>query len=281
MSEPVNLKAYFERIGFSGSIAPTLSTLETLHALHPATIPFENLDPLMGRPVRLDQKSLEKKLLAERRGGYCFEHNHLFWRVLLDLDYTVRGLGARVLWNRPEGTQRPISHMVLAVEISGSTYIADVGFGGMTLTAPLRLRNGAEQETPHETFRLTETDGTWRLDVAIGEDWRGVYAFDMTEFAEPDFAPINTALSTDAASRFRTSLIAGIAPKEGRHTLAGTRLGHYPVEGEASHVELDGLEAVKTALHDVFGIALPPAEELDPALATVLGLELPPPAPAD
>ena len=69
MSQKVNLNAYFERIGFAGSIAPTLATLELIHALHPAVIPFENLNPLLGLPVNIDLQSIEKKLLAEKRGG--------------------------------------------------------------------------------------------------------------------------------------------------------------------------------------------------------------------
>src|SRR5690349_12077583 len=96
MSDDPNIDAYFERIGFSGSIAPTLQTLETLHALHPAAIPFENLDPLMGVPVRLELKNLEQKLLFDKRGGYCFEHNLLFKAMLEDLGYDAAGLAARV-----------------------------------------------------------------------------------------------------------------------------------------------------------------------------------------
>ena len=137
MSEKVNLNAYFERIGFAGSIAPTLATLELLHALHPAVIPFENLNSLIGEPVLLDQPSLERKLLADKRGGYCFEHNLLFMRILRDLDYTVRPLLARGLWTNPDNQE--LSHLVLLVEINGQNYLADVGHGGLTLTTPLRL----------------------------------------------------------------------------------------------------------------------------------------------
>src|SRR5690606_12496335 len=154
MSQKVNLKAYFDRIGFAGSIAPTLATLEAIHALHPASIPFENLNPLLGLPVELDLDAIGRKLLAERRGGYCYEHNLLLMAVLRELDFTVRGLVASVLWNRPEPHEGPPTHMLLAVDISGATYIADVGFGGMTLTAPLKLKADSEQSTPHETFRL-------------------------------------------------------------------------------------------------------------------------------
>src|SRR5215217_165626 len=138
MSQKVNLNAYFERIGFAGSIAPTLATLELLHALHPDSIPFENIDPVMGRPVLLDQASLEQKLLHKGRGGYCFEHNTLLMNVLRDLDFTVRSYAARMLWGHPEGGARIISHMVLVVDISGTSYLCDVGSSIFILTAPLK-----------------------------------------------------------------------------------------------------------------------------------------------
>jgi len=270
MSESVNLKAYFDRIGFSGSIAPSAATLESLHALHPAVIPFENLNPLLGLPVQLDQKSLERKLLSEKRGGYCFEHNLLFMRVLADLDFNVRPLGARVLWNRPEDTEAPVSHMILAVEISGNTYIADVGFGGLTLTAPLRLRDGSEQETPHETFRLIDKEGVWHLEARIGEDWRVLYTFDLSPFEEATYAPINLDLATDPKSRFRTNLVAALSPKDARHALAGTRFSTYRNDGTHERRDLGDIDEIKEVLTDVFGISLPSSDALDPALQRII-----------
>ena len=91
MSDDANIDAYFERIGFSGSIAPTLQTLEILHQLHPAAIPFENLDPLMEVPIRLELRNLEQKLLFEKRGGYCLEQNLLFKAMLEDLAILTNG----------------------------------------------------------------------------------------------------------------------------------------------------------------------------------------------
>ncbi len=84
MGNGLNLNAYLERIGFAGSIAPSFETLGRLHALHPAAIAFENLDPLMGVPVRLDLASLQDKLVANRRGGFCLEHNYLLRAVRND-----------------------------------------------------------------------------------------------------------------------------------------------------------------------------------------------------
>jgi N-hydroxyarylamine O-acetyltransferase len=124
----------------------------------------------MGVPVRLELKNLEQKLLFEKRGGYCFEQNLMLKAVLETLGFEVTGLGARVLWGHPEREERPVSHMVLIVDVGGVRYLADVGFGGLTLTAPLRLRAESEQSTPHETFRLSGGDDEgWRLDVQLGD----------------------------------------------------------------------------------------------------------------
>jgi hypothetical protein len=69
----IDRDAYFERIGYDGARKPTLDTLRALHRLQPQVVAFENLDPLLGRPVRLDAPSLEQKLVHGGRGGYCFE----------------------------------------------------------------------------------------------------------------------------------------------------------------------------------------------------------------
>ncbi|WP_332687672.1 arylamine N-acetyltransferase family protein [Devosia sp.] len=270
MSQKVNLKAYFERIGFAGSIAPTLATLETIHALHPAAIAFENLNPLLGLPVDLDLPSIEKKLLTERRGGYCYEHNLLLMAVLRELDFTVRGLAARVLWNNPEATDVPPHHMLLAVDISGVTYIADVGFGGMTLTAPLRLKADAEQATPHETFRLTGGEPEWRLEARIGEDWKVLYAFDTTERTEADYAPSNLFLSTDPASAFRRELRVALSPSGKRLALRNNRLTIHAEGQPAESRLLTSVAEMREVLSDSFGIQLPSAEQLDPQLEVIL-----------
>ncbi|KKB76395.1 hypothetical protein VW29_20195 [Devosia limi DSM 17137] len=270
MSHKVNLKAYFERIGFAGSIAPTLATLELLHGLHPAVIPFENLNPLLGLPVPLDQASLEKKLLAERRGGYCYEHNLLLMRVLRELDYKVIPLLAKVLWNNPDATDIALSHMVLAVEISGQTHIADVGFGGLTLTAPLRLRPDIEQKTPHETCRLTGGDPEWRLEAKIGEDWKALYSFEMIERTDADYDASNLYLSTDPASKFRQDLRVALSPEGKRLALLENRLTVHGPEGQTDQRFITNVADMREVLSETFGMGLPAAELLDPKLQAII-----------
>ena len=113
------MKAYFERVGFAGTAAPNLDTLRALHRLHTRAIPFENLSPFLGEPVRLDVASLEDKMVARRRGGWCFEQNLLFAEALRRIGFTVSGLGARVLWGSAEDAITARSHMLLKIELEG------------------------------------------------------------------------------------------------------------------------------------------------------------------
>ena len=268
MSQKVNLNAYFERIGFAGSIAPTLATLELIHALHPAAIPFENLNPLLGLPVNLDLGSIEKKLLAEKRGGYCYEHNLLLLAVLRELDFSVRGLAARVLWSDPTAIDRPPTHMLLAVDIGGATYIADAGFGGLTLTAPLKLKAETEQATPHETFRLTGGEPDWTLEARLGEEWKPLYIFDTSEKTAEDYAASNLILSTD--SPFTRELRVALSPSGRRLALRNNRFTTH-VEGEPSESRLlTSLAEMREVLSGSFGIQLPAADLLDPKLEAIL-----------
>jgi N-hydroxyarylamine O-acetyltransferase len=64
-----DLDAYFERIGYTGGREPTLATLCAIVDAHVRTIPFENLDVLLGRAVMLDVPSIMHKLVHEHRGG--------------------------------------------------------------------------------------------------------------------------------------------------------------------------------------------------------------------
>ena len=264
----VNIDAYFERIAFSGSIAPTLETLQQLHALHPAAIPFENLDPLLGVPVRLELKNLEQKLLFDRRGGYCFEHNLLFKALLESLDFPVKALAARVYWGHEETEERPLSHMALLVDVGGTSYLADVGFGGMTLTAPLRLRADVEQQTPHGTFRLVGGTPDWRLEVQLGETWKLLYRFDLEERTLADYQAMNDFTSADP--HFSAHLNVARAEKGRRLALRDTRFRVYPLEGPEETRELTSLVELRETLSGAFGIALPQSERLDQVLETIL-----------
>src|SRR5262249_55036820 len=148
----VDLDAYFARIGYVGDHSPTLPVLPTLHRAHVGHISFENVDVLLGRPIRLDLDSLQAKLVRGRRGGECFYQNALFAAVLEALGFRLTRLAARVRFGATG--VRPRSHMNLLVEVDGSPWLADVGFGGDGLLEPLPLVEGRESRQAAWTYRL-------------------------------------------------------------------------------------------------------------------------------
>jgi N-hydroxyarylamine O-acetyltransferase len=136
----LDFPAYIERIGLSAGEPPELSEI---HRAHATSIPFENLDPHRGIPVSLAQEDLERKLVHERRGGYCFEHNLLLASALEHRGATVEPMLARVRVGTAPGTVRPRSHLVLRViDASGRQWHADVGFG----SGPLVLSEQSPQQ---------------------------------------------------------------------------------------------------------------------------------------
>ncbi|MER9753254.1 arylamine N-acetyltransferase [Mesorhizobium sp. M0166] len=258
-----DIDAYFARIGYTRSRDASLDTLESLHLLHPQAIPFENLDPFLGRPVRLDLASLQEKIVARRRGGYCFEHNLIFMHVLKALGFAVSGLAARVLWGQPDDAITARSHMLLRVELDGRTYIADVGFGGLTLTAPLLLRPGLEQKTPHETFRMVETGDHFRLQANVGGDWRTMYRFDMQQNYEVDYSVSNHFLSTHPTSHFLSSVIAARALPDRRYALRNNRLSTHHLGGGTEQMEIATTAELADVLEGPLEIAIPDRAALE------------------
>ena len=265
---PTQLAAYFDRIGYSGPQQATSETLHALHRLHPQVIPFENLDALRGRTPRLDLVSVFAKLVSARRGGYCYEHNLLFRAVLDTLGFETTGLAARVLWNDPAGIM-PRTHMMLLVETPDNTWLADVGFGSMTLSAPLLFDTGREQVTPHEPFRLDLIErGDFLLQVKLGDTWRPIYRFDLEPQFPADYAMANHYVSTYPESIFVDHLIVARVMPGQRQTLFDTTLTQ---RGDTeSKRELTNAEGLRGVLQDTFGLVLADSDS-DTRLETEAG----------
>lgn len=253
----MDIDAYLRRIGWTGPAEPTPETLLALVARHVASIPFENLNPFLGLAVELDPAALEEKLVANRRGGYCFEQNALFALALETLGFQATGLAARVLWNGPEDAITPRSHMLLRVELRGRTYLADVGFGGNTPTGPLLLEEGREQETPHEPYRLTPYDGDWLMHARIGEEWKALYRFDLQRQYPVDYAATNYFLSTSPSSHFVTGLVAARAEEGRRLALRGRDFAIHHAGGRTERRRLESADEILAALDRDFLITPP------------------------
>ncbi|HEY2658971.1 MAG TPA: arylamine N-acetyltransferase [Caulobacteraceae bacterium] len=259
MSEPpsFDLDAYCARIGYDGPREPTLAVLSAIHALQPAVIPFENLDPLLGRPVPLDLASLQAKLIASRRGGYCFELNALFRAALEALGLAITPLIARVRWmapsDRPEG---PRSHMLLRVDLEEGTYLADVAFGGHLVAAPLRLIADIEQQAPGGLLRLVADGSSFTQQTLLPSGWQDVYRFTLEPAQLADYEVSNWFTSTHPASIFRNALLAERLTPKGRYSLMNQKLT-VRSGGEAIERTLADEAELGEVLETVFGVTPP------------------------
>lgn len=266
MAEPVrdtdreDVARYLSRIGYTGSVDPTLETLHALVAAHLRSIAFENLTPLMGVPVfDLSPAALFGKMAHRARGGYCYEHNNLFRYVLAELGYGAEPLSARVVWMNPAGLEGPPpaqTHQLLAVQIRGDDqrYLVDVGFGGQTPTSPIRFAVGDVQQTRHEPYRVREFGHGHVLEALVKDDWRPLYTFTDEPRALIDLQVGSWYVSTHPTSKFVTSLMASVVTDDARWNLNGRNLTAHHRDGDSERIRLNNAAEVLDVLMNRFGI---------------------------
>lgn len=249
--------AYLTRIGYDGPTSPTEEALHALVAAHGRTIPFENLDPVLGVPVdQLGPVVLEDKLVARRRGGYCYEHNGLFGFVLDALGFGVERITGRVVWMREPDAPLPTkTHQVLSVTVPGDDqpFLVDVGFGGQTLSSPIRLVAGPTQQTRHEPYRIVEDGAQLMLCAQVRETWQSLYVFTTQPRPQIDLEVGSWYVSTHPSSIFVTGLTAALVTDEARYNLRGRNLAIHRANG-SEKIRFDTAAQVLDVLAGTFGI---------------------------
>jgi len=206
----LDLDAYLARIA-----ANRPPGLAEVHRAHATSIPFENLDPRRGIPVSLESEDLERKLVHQRRGGYCFEQNLLLKYALEALGAEVDMLLARVRVGAPPGSRRPRTHLVLRVRADGGDWHADVGFGHGTLLEPIPFGPGEAHEQSGWHFRVVEDGPELVLQTMQGGEWSDLYGFLPEPVPLIDVETSNWFTSTHPRSPFVTGLIVSAQRPDG------------------------------------------------------------------
>jgi N-hydroxyarylamine O-acetyltransferase len=257
-ASPVDLSRYFARIGYAGSREPSLSVLHALTAAHVHSIPFENLSVVLGQPVPLEPEALFRKLVNERRGGYCFEQNGLFLAVLAQLGFAVKPISARVRLQRPRDFTPPRTHVFLRVELGGESWLTDVGVGALSLTAALRLELETAQVTPHETRRIVREGARYFHQALLGGEWSDVCEFTLEEMPPIDREVANWFTSSHPQSHFKNRLIASRAAEAGRRVnLLNDELSIRGADGQATRQPLASARELISALREHFALEFP------------------------
>jgi N-hydroxyarylamine O-acetyltransferase len=266
-SHGFDIDTYLDRIGVADPPAADAAGLALLHEAHLRAIPFENIDVLLDRPPLLTPAALQDKLVARRRGGYCFEQNGLFHLALAASGFRLRPHLARVLFNRP--LPGPRTHQFLTVSLDGRDWLADVGFGGPGLFSPLPLEPGRVDTQHGMRFRL-HPDPELGMILQRGRDdgWVDLYAFADEACLPVDIEMGNHFTATSAQSPFRRTLVCARTTASGRVTLNGARLAIFDGAGNDSRL-LSGADDLRSALAAQFSLILEPDEpaRLAPFLA--------------
>jgi N-hydroxyarylamine O-acetyltransferase len=223
-----DLDSYYERISYKGSTEANEDTLRDIHIAHTLNVPFENLDVFYKRPVLLDEASLYKKIVKERRGGYCFEMNGIFSFVLQEMGFKVTNLLARVTVDGTHYTTK--THQAILVETGGNKWLADVGFGNDGIIAPLLLEEHIEQKQFAHTYRLIANSTLGYVLQKNSEDgYFPLYAFTLDACSPEDFLMSNHFTATFPGSFFLTMRMCTMPKKDGRITLTDS---HFKVVKE-------------------------------------------------
>jgi N-hydroxyarylamine O-acetyltransferase len=256
----VDVGAYLDRIGFDGPRPPVpdAATLRALHRAHLLTVPFENLDIHIGRPIVLELAALERKIVGERRGGFCYELNGLFAALLRELGYEVSLLEARVRKAEGEGFGPPFDHLLLRVRCQDGQqpWLADVGFGD-SFMEPLRLEPGREQVEVTGRWRIDAVDGDLELRRRPGDAsrWDAEHRFATYAHQLASFAAMCRYHQTSPRSPFTRRRVCSLATPTGRLTLRDDRL-IVTDSGRRSERPIDGEAEFDEALREHFGVEL-------------------------
>ncbi len=258
------LGAYLARIGYAGPVGADLATLRGLHRAQLMAIPFENLDPVRGVVPSLALDDLQQKLVDDRRGGYCYEHNLLLAAALRATGLTLRYLTGRVVIGTDQSATRPRTHMALLVDVpeQPTPYLADVGFGAVgALTRPIPLAPDTEHWADHRGHRLLRAADddwaggpeTWTLQAHGPDGWTSQYAF-TTEPAElPDISVANWYVATYPNSPFRKRIHVQRTGPDTHRSLIGAELTVTRADGTADTRTLSDQE-IRTYLVQEMGL---------------------------
>lgn len=266
------LPRYLARIGYEGPVEPTMAVLAALQAAHIAAIPFEAIDALIGAGVDIDAQAVDAKLIGQRRGGYCFEQNGLFLRVLKAIGFAAEGLIGRVRWMLPDDAPpSPRTHMVVRVTLDGRPWLVDVGFGATVPPAPLAMDSEEPQPTRHEMYRILRHGDIWQVAARIGNDWATLYRIEDKPPPAIDYELGNWYTSAHPDSHFRRQLIAARTTAEARYGLRDNRLTTRLVDGRIDRRYLTADE-IERALAEIF--LLPVRRHWRPAIERAATAEI-------
>lgn len=247
----MDIKLYLKRINYIGELSPTLEVLTKLQKQHLLSVPFENLD--IHLKIKIDPGNSYEKIVIRNRGGFCYELNGLFYRLLKRLGYEVKMVSARV-FDKVKGYGAEFDHLVIIAKIGNNNYLVDVGFGEFSFH-PLKIEMNKEQTDPRGIFRIEEHDRNYLVVKKKNPDGDFIpqYLFSAKERRIEEFYKMCDYHQTSSDSHFTQNRICSLATEEGRISLTGDIL-KITAGGSITERKLENETEVLNILRDYFKI---------------------------
>jgi len=242
---------------------PDLAFLAELTSRHLANFPFSSVGPMLGDELPLDVDAVYRRIVIDRRGGYCFEQNGLMQAVLEELGFRTTLCLARVIHN--QDTHPGLTHRITLVEIEGAQYVADVGFGATGPRFPVSM-SGEETRENFRVFRIAEgRPGEFHMQWLKDGSYYSLYRFERHRYGQSDCEVGHFYSHKHPAANFVNHLVvARIMADEIRSlrnrdyrviTANGERVQTVEDEAQLSEILHNrfGIDVDHTEVHHLFG----------------------------
>ena len=250
----MDLERYLRRINYEGDLTPTLSVLQKLQRTHLLHVPFENLDIHFNRPIELDLKKIYKKIVEDHRGGFCYELNGLFFKLLKTIGFKVKRISARV-FDEKRGLGQEFDHLAIIARIEGKDYLTDVGFGEFTFH-PLQIELNTNQEDDAGLFRIKKYDDTYlQVTKRVSGTWTPEYLFTLKKRKYKEYREMCHYHQTSPDSHFTQQKLCSMAKPNGRITISGNRV-KIKSKTKIQEVRINTEEEFLQYLWNYFGVKI-------------------------
>ena len=249
----MDTEKYLRRLGIEyPNFLVNAESLRFLQMQHLLNVPFENLDIHWKRPITLDTDNFYRKIVDERRGGFCYELNGLFCALLNELGFPSRMISARVAQQDGDfGAE--YDHMAILTRLDGEEFLVDVGFGAFT-AEPLRFVADVGQPDENGVFLIRRFDEEY-FEVAKkdGSIWKSEYIFKNLTRDLAEFTGMCNYHQTSPESHFTRGKVCSLMLEGGRKSLTDKKF--IQTRNGAKHeTEINSEEEFNEILAREFGI---------------------------
>ncbi len=199
-----------------------MDVLDQLQKVHLLAVPFENLDIHTNMKIELNVDRIYQKIVLNKRGGFCYELNGLFYEFLKSIGFNVTMISARV-YDEKVGFGKEFDHLAIIVHFEGTDYLADVGFGEFTM-ALLKFETETEQKDENGIFTIEKSNDYYKVSKKVEGNWKPEYKFKLMSRDFIDFGDMCTYHQTSSKSHFTKGRFCMLATEKGRVTLSENKV---------------------------------------------------------